>query len=375
MILLKISILISVILVIIVIVGVFTVVGFGQEADEDSSIKIGFVNPLSGSMAYLGDQVKKGFELAHFLKPHINNSNIEIIIEDDKCNPEAAVLAVKKLIDFDDVDIIVDGVCSSSILAVAPITESAKKILLSPVAASPLITDSGDFVYRISSSSEIMAKQAATNVSELGFKKVGILYEKNDYPLGWKNSFVKYYSGEIMFIESFISDEQDLKTTITKIKDKDVDAILILALSLSSGQKILSSLQELGVKKQIIGNEIFAFKPILNMSASQGAYVSIYGFNLEDKQMKYLLEQYKNKYNKESDEIVYTALGFDVYNLVYNAISYCGSTDEPTCIKEYLDKTQTLSGATGEYYLNNKGDAIRTVALKKIVDNKLVGVN
>lgn len=358
-----------------VVVGIFTLVDFGQETKEKEVIKVGFVNPMSGPLSYIGDQVKFGFELAHSLKSEVEDHKIEIVEEDDKCNPEAAVLATKKLLEIDNVNIIVDGVCSSSVLAIAPIMESANKILLSPVAASPLITNSGAFVYRISSSSEIMAKQAATNVSELGFKKVGILYEKNDYPLGWKNSFVKYYPGEITFIESFISDEQDLKTTVTKIKDKDVDAILIIVLSLTSGQKMLNSLQELGVNKQLIGNEIFAFKPILNMSASQGMYVSIYDFDLEDDKMKYLLGQYKNKYDREPDEIVYAALGFDVYNLVYGAISYCNYTDKPKCIKEFLDSEKAFSGVTGEYYLDKNGDAIRTVALKKIINNQLVDLS
>lgn len=341
---------------------------------KNDPIKLGFINPMSGAIVYTGEQVRIGFELAHSLKNKLGYKEIVLIEEDDKCDAKEAVFAINKLLEFDNVNIVVDGTCSSSVLGVSPIMESKKKILLSPVAASPKISNAGEYIYRISSSSEIMAKQTAEVVYNKGIKKIGILYEQNDYPVGWKESFIKNYSGEVIFQEPFGSNEQELKTIVSKIKDQNVDAILITILSVPSGQKVLREFSQQGITKQLIGSETFAFKQILSLYEAQNMWVSIYDFDLNSSEMKKLFNEYQNKYGKLPDESIYVALGYDSYNLIYNAISSCKS-DNPECIKNYLDSNNNFSGASGKYNLDKNGDAIRKVILKKIVNNGLVNLD
>ncbi len=136
------------------VIGVIIVVAiiwFGYSAiktKEVSSIKIGAILPMTGDLATYGGGIKNAAELA------VENSGlkdkIQLVVEDDhSCVPADAVGAAQKLINLDKVNGILGAVCSSAVLSVAPITEKAKLILISPSASSKSVTTAGDYVFRI----------------------------------------------------------------------------------------------------------------------------------------------------------------------------------------------------------------------------------
>lgn len=343
---------------------------------EEGPIKIGFISPLTGPVAYTGEPVKNGFELAHEKNSVFNDRIIEIIYEDDKCITEEAVKAAKKQIEIDNVKIVVSGVCSGSALGVAPIAQERKVILISPVAASPALTDSGEYVFRIASPSNLMASNAAKIVKNLGYNTVGVLYELNDYPVGWKavfNNEFKSLGGEVIIEENFNTGDTDLKTQLMKIKDKNPEIVLVSALSAPSAIQILKQAKELNINKQLIGNEVFSFKSVINSNpdASEGILMTTYKYDLNSTKMKNFLSDYQNKYGKEITEEIYGALGYDLYNLLYEAINECNGA-VPNCIKDYLNNMGEKTGASGNYTIDEDGDAVREVVLRKVENGKLI---
>ena len=91
----------------------------------------------------------------------IQGQNVEVVWEDGKCEARAATAAAQKLVTMDAVRVIFGGVCSSETLAMAPMTEGAKVILLSPSSTSPDITTAGDFVFRTAASDALAGRVAA----------------------------------------------------------------------------------------------------------------------------------------------------------------------------------------------------------------------
>ena len=355
-------------LVLLLVIAFCLFIALDREVQEDT-VKIGFVGPFTGALAATGEPVKTGFELAN------EQSNIEVIYEDDKCNVNEAVKAAKKLIEIDKVKILVSGVCSSSTLGMAPLAEENGVILISPVAASPDITDAGDYVFRVASSSDLMASNAAKLLIEQGYSKIGILYELNDYPVGWKDVFKKEFEvlgGEIIIEESFNSGDQDVKAQLVKINEEDPDAILFTVLSVPSAITVLKQSNELGTDVQLIGSEVFSFKSVTNSNpnAIEGMLITTYGYDLESNEMKKFLLDYKNKYGKDVTEEIYGALGYDTYNLLAEAIDECNDNTE--CIKEYLNRANVMVGASGQYVLDENGDAIREVVVRRVVEGKAV---
>ena len=93
-----------------------------------SPIKVGGLAPLSGDASEYGLPARVAQEIAISeinSQGGIDGRMLEILWEDGECDQDVAAVAVKKLIDSDDVRVIFGGICSDETLAAAPITEES----------------------------------------------------------------------------------------------------------------------------------------------------------------------------------------------------------------------------------------------------------
>ena len=91
------------------------------------TIRIGIIAPFTGDAAVYGQSEKNAIDLAVEeinLNGGIDGRLIEVIYEDGKCNGMDATTAAQKLINVDNVDIILGGTCSGETLAIAPLAEA-----------------------------------------------------------------------------------------------------------------------------------------------------------------------------------------------------------------------------------------------------------
>src|SRR3989344_8827560 len=119
-------------------------------ASTKETIKIGVVLPLTGPSADGGNYVKNGLLLA---QDELNNDqdlayHYELLFQDSMYDPKTAVSAVRKLIDSDQVKYIVGAQGSSETLAITPIAEENKVILITPGSQSDKISQAGDYIFR-----------------------------------------------------------------------------------------------------------------------------------------------------------------------------------------------------------------------------------
>jgi len=103
------------------------------------NITKGFHNALQGASLAV-DELNS--------KEGIKGRRINLIVEDDQCDPKIAVSAIEKLINVDKVAVIIGPSCSSSVLAAAPIAEKTRTISMTTIASSPKITYAGDYIFR-----------------------------------------------------------------------------------------------------------------------------------------------------------------------------------------------------------------------------------
>lgn len=166
-------------------------------------VKIGALLPLTGDIKNYGELVKNGMD---FAVEEINNGdgvdgdNLKIVYADSQGTPEAATKAVIDLINKEKVPIIIGGVSSSVSLAVAPICETNKVVLLSPASSSPKLTGIGEYFFRIYPSDTLEGYTMANRIINYEFKKgvqyyskVVVVASKTDYAEGVKIEFVKEY--------------------------------------------------------------------------------------------------------------------------------------------------------------------------------------
>ena len=111
--------------------------------EDDKKIQIGVLIPLTGKYASLGEQVRYGYEIAVFDFNINSDYKLNLIYEDTGSDINKAITGAQKLLNVDKVNILLGPFSSGAVLAIAPTTELAQKILFTPIASSSEITHAG----------------------------------------------------------------------------------------------------------------------------------------------------------------------------------------------------------------------------------------
>ncbi len=294
--------------------------------------------------------------------------------EDDEGKPDKAVSAAQKLIQRDKVIAILGPLWSSPTLAVAPIADKNKIVLLSSGASAPKITDAGDYIFRNEISDAYGAKESAKLYYNAGFKRIAIIYINNDYGIGVQDVTEQVYKelgGKITSVEAFEQNAKDFRTQLLKIKRTNPDAILIV--SYKEAILILRQMKELGIKKQILGTPLFGDPEIIERTgdAAEGAIYSYYGTfdpKSEEARIKEFLRNFKEKYGVEPE--YYAPIGYDAVKILALAIEKGGF--KPEQIKNALYQIKDFPGLSGTTSFDENGDVIKPVILKTVKNRHFI---
>ncbi len=364
-----------VVAVVVIVVLIFALKG-GNSSD---TIKIGYIGPFTGAVAATsGEDVGNGWKLAVMKRPEIAGRKVEVIYEDDACTPQKAASAAQKLINIDKVKIVVNGVCSGSMVSEAPITESNKVILFSPVSTTPKITDAGDYVFRTSATGVHTAQALVKYLNQFGYNKIAILFENAEYPVGIKDSFEPLFKADIthsiLAVEGITAQDTDMRSQLLKISNAKPQAIVVIMNSSATANSFIKQANDLGIKLPVLGNEYFAFDVVVKNPSAEGMYSTQYDYDLNSPSLLSYLAEYKETYGKVPSQDIYASLPFDGYNVLADAIEACKG-DKPSCVRDELYKTKGYQGITGTITIDAKGDTERQFTLRKISGGKLVSLN
>lgn len=365
-----------------IIVGVVAIVlvvwvivrGYGTQSAD--IIKIGYIGPFTGPVAgSSGEDIANGWKLAVSKRPVIAGKVVKMIYEDDACDPKKAADAATKLVTIDNVDIVVNGVCSGSAIAERPIVESHKLVLFTPVSTSPKITASSTYVFRTSGTADLTASAMRDGIIALGYKDASILFENAEYPVGIKDALLKALFGnsiKVINVEEVKPNETDMRSQITKIAQGKPQVIIVIMNSAVTANTFIKEAKELGVKFPIIANEYFAFNVVVQNPDAEGVYATQYKYDPNSSDIVSFLNDYKQMYGKAPGQDIYAALPFDGYNVLASAIEECGKVSDSDCLIQKAKSIKNYQGITGSITILPSGDALRQFTLRKISGGKLV---
>lgn len=161
---------------------------------EDSSkatgtLKVGFLSPTSGNFAIAGQEMLDGWNLYwEEFGTDVDGVEVVTIAEDDAGNPETALTKARKLVEQDQVDIIVGPLIASTASAVAQYTSGLGIPNLHPVAASNDMTQQNwnEFTVRTGSMGGTQSTYpGGVWAAEEGHQKAVTLC--HDYSFGWES--------------------------------------------------------------------------------------------------------------------------------------------------------------------------------------------
>jgi len=339
-------------------------------------IIIGAILPLTGDAAQWGIPPLNGAQLAVEeinASGGISGKKLALQVEDTRCEPKDGVSAFSKLLSSKEIKIVLGGVCSSVTLAVSPIAERNKVLLISPASTNPKITDAGDFIFRVIPSDNLRGQIFAEYLfNDLEIRKVALLYINNEGGVGQKNSFEKRFTqlgGQVLIEETYLQTTSDLRSQLTKIKSSDAEAVVVISYPKDT---IIAMRQarELDLRKPLYFATEAVEDPNVLREAGHAAEEAIYitPAPAEGEVANRFAKLYEDKFGKKPE--LFAAEAYDIIYLVVNAIEATPDKQiNAEAIKEYLYTIKDWAGASGKITFDNNGDVIKPMAIK-IITNK-----
>jgi branched-chain amino acid transport system substrate-binding protein len=207
-------------------------------AGETGTVKIGTFGPFTGPAAGLGLEAKKGIEFAvqqFNAAGGIDGKKVELISYDDRGNRAEAVSVVRKLIENDGVQAIVDGSLSLTSIAAAPVVNDAKIPMVAAYANAVGIVKGEDHVFRWASVADVQGWVVAHHaMQERKLKTFAILMQDEEYGRGIINGAeraIEELHGRVAYKKAFAPAEREFRAIMTEIKALGVDSVIMSGFS------------------------------------------------------------------------------------------------------------------------------------------------
>ena len=356
--------------------------GGGSKASDE--IKIGVVSEMTGSNATYGTSVVNGMKLALKEvndKGGVNGKKVSIVVADSKSEPAEAANAMSKLVNQDKTPVVMGIFTSSSAIAAANVSESAKVPFLAIGATNPKVTldDKTGKVkpntFRVCFIDPFQGTVGANFVlNELKLKKAVIFVDNSsDYSKGLASFFKQAYTskgGEIVGEEAYLQKDTDFKAVLTKIKTMNPEILYVPGYYEEVG-KIIKQARELGMNLPIVGGDGWD-SPKLSEIAGAGPlnntfFTNHYSPDDTSAASKAFVDAYVKAYNQKPDAPA--VLGYDGARLMMDAISRAGGT-EGAKVSKALAETKNYKAVTGDTSLNETHDAVKSAVIIEFKDGK-----
>ncbi len=354
-------------------VGIAVVCVTGCRDEEAISVEMGATFPLTGEVASYGQKAKRGIELA---VEELNAAGgllgkpVRIDFQDDRNDKKEAVSIMTKFATIDKVPVVFGSAGSSASLAIAPLANRHKVVLISPISSSSqLSTEGGPYFFRTVPTDDLQAEVLANWVVESGPKQVAIVYTNNSWgkPLaeGFQSRF-EAAGGKVLSSDGVAESSTDFRTTITKLKGlAGLDAVVSPTYP-KEGAAFVRQARELGLNVPLFGGDNWGSPEFLTI-AGQAAEGVFYTAPSESKSPEYaaFVDRYKAKYGEEPD--IFGAYSYDAANAIFNAVKAAESTNAQQIRDALLGVS--FVGVSGDIAFRSNGDLQSETFARKTIKN------
>lgn len=202
----------------------------------DKTVKVGLSGALSGATAYLGQDSKRGVELAiEQLKAQGSEFSYTLVTADDECSPQGGATAFGKLIDVDKVDVILGSPCSGATLGGMPVLPRSQVPAMTFGASNSKITEQAgvvgnQYMWRMNIDDAVMGDAFAKLIAERGAKKASILAVNNDFGRGAAQVYqanLPKRGVQVLGVDTYEYQSSDVRPQLTKIAGAGADTLVL----------------------------------------------------------------------------------------------------------------------------------------------------
>jgi len=367
---------------------------FLEESSEDAMpiITVGIFEPQTGANAAKGKEELKGIELANSIYSNVDGYKVVLSKVDTQSKVSATTTAIQGLIDMKPVAIIGSAGEATS-LAASDYIQKAKIPAITPSSTNPLITHThgkGYYFRGCITESQMGEGLAEYAYKQLNSRSIGIVSLKNDSSTasvidGFESKIkklAKKKSKAIVATSDIAATEDEMKTALETLRTSGCDVCFV-----SLGTEAMNTFFTLAEKYNMtdityLGVRSWGNDDFIQMMKNHEDIKVVFPYssvitdnenddeNLTEEAQRFLIE-YQNRYGSDDIPTEYSALGYDSYLLIINAIHNAKSLEGKDIRKAMLN-LKDLKGVTGVFSFDDTGNVVRTVNLSTIKDNTVI---
>lgn len=365
------------------IASILVAMAMGGPVQAADPIYVGTSIPMSGGLAFFGQHARWGTEMA------IDEANAaggvlgrELVVEfqDNRCNPSEGVKSVSQMLSEKKYVAILDGLCSSVVLAIMPLVKRAGvPLIVANGSASAIAEGSGvggnEWTFKVNPADAGLARAMVGWLNKEGkAENIAVLAEDTDFGRGGADAFrgaLQEIGLDLMSEDFYQQGAADFTSVFTKLRAQKPDSIALYTVG-ADFQNLIRQYFANDVGIPLTGRLISDHIPqeILDSGALDGTTtVQPYTPELDTEAN----EVFKAEFMKRNGELP-NLLSFESYEttkVLIDAIKRAGS-DDPAKIRDALETTkmESILGSIIEFDENHL--AHNNAVIMRIVDGKVV---
>jgi branched-chain amino acid transport system substrate-binding protein len=336
--------------------------GLSLTGARAQDLTIVVAGPMTGPVASIGDQIKRGAQTAAKL---INESGgvagrqIKIQLEDDQCDPKQAVTVANRVV-ANGVKFVAGHVCSGSAIPTTDVYNENNVLAISPSSSAPALTEKGfGTIMRVYPRDDAQASFIAPWIAKTyAGKKVAVLHDKSAYGRGLativRDRLTEAGLKPVLF-DGLNPGEKDYTTIVSKLKGLGVDLLYYGGYHTETGL-IARQARDQNFKLNIATADALATQEFWAIAgdSGEGAVFTFAADPRRNPDAAKALEAFKAQ-NFEPEG--FTLFSYAVIQTIAEGVKRAGS-DDPKKVAAALKDGTAVDTIVGPLKFDAKGDVI-----------------
>jgi branched-chain amino acid transport system substrate-binding protein len=241
-----------------------------------AEVLIGTAGPLTGSNAWIGEQLQQGVQMA---VQDLNGSGgvlgekVRLVVADDACEGPQAVAAAEKLVG-DGVVFVVGHDCSAASIPASEVYYKAGVIQISPASTNPMLTELGrGNVFRVCGRDDLQGVLAGDYLADhFAGSTIAIVHDGAIYGKGLaeetKKELNKRGVAEVLF-ETIAPGQSDYSRLISKLRAAGVSVLYFGGYAPEAGL-IARTAHDAGLTLKLVSGDGLSTKEFMLVAGSAG---------------------------------------------------------------------------------------------------------
>jgi branched-chain amino acid transport system substrate-binding protein len=349
---------------------------------QPSPIRIGSTLPLTGNLAFFGQHSRWGTELA------VSEANaaggvlgrqVEVDYQDNQCNPAVGVSSVTRMLSDKTEVALLDGVCSSVILAIMPVVQRAGVPLVVANGSATAIADASGvggnkWTFKVNPSDASLVEALVGWLQQNGKADgIGFLGEDTDYGRAGVQAFEQALGRrglKLGAVDYYQQGTADFTTVLTKVRRANPKSLALYSVG-ADFQNLIRQYYGMGLTIPLTGRLLTDQIPpeILASGKLDGATaVQPYTAEIDLPANHEFIAAFQKMHGAPPNLLSYEA--YETTRVLLDAIRRSGNA-EPAAIRDALQTTKLHSILGAEIQFDDHNLAHNNAVIVMVKDGKV----